>query len=192
MQWPMPLAWLRSTVRRLQLQRRLAACAAAAKGAPPPVMPHVVAGLPVLGSALALGSGGADFLRQFREKVGGLCTAGSTACCHALTSKTLAAASAALACLAPPLTHAAHSRCSLALLCPPPHPTAAARRRLHAAPAGPAHDIRVCAGGAAALLHCARHAADLCAGGPAGRSTKSPLIRSSVPATAGRRSCLSY
>lgn len=113
------LAWLRSTVRRLQLQRRLAACAAAAKGAPPPVMPHVVAGLPVLGSALALGSGGADFLRQCRETVGGLCTASSTACCHALTSKPLAAAVEALAPPLVPLTHAALSptpphRCSTA------------------------------------------------------------------------------
>ncbi len=65
------LAWLRSILRRVQLQRRLSAWAAAAKGAPPPEVPPVVAGLPVLGSALALGSGGADFLRQCREKVRG-------------------------------------------------------------------------------------------------------------------------
>ena len=67
------LAWLRSLVSRAQLRRRLTAWTAAATGAPPPVVPPVVAGLPLLGSAHALGSGGADFLRQCREKVGGWC-----------------------------------------------------------------------------------------------------------------------
>ncbi|PRW32663.1 24-hydroxycholesterol 7-alpha-hydroxylase [Chlorella sorokiniana] len=64
------LAWLRSVVGRMQLQRRLSAWSAATKGAPPPAVPPVVAGLPLLGSALALGSGGADFLRRCREQHG--------------------------------------------------------------------------------------------------------------------------
>lgn len=65
------LLLLRALLRNLDLKRRMAAIAAAAStaGDAPPRVPPTVAGLPLLGSALALGSGGAAFLRQCRKQV---------------------------------------------------------------------------------------------------------------------------
>ena len=161
------LAWLRSLASRAQLRRRLTAWTAAAKGAPPPVVPPVVAGLPLLGSALALGSGGADFLRRCREKVGGLCIGWRRAGqLLPLANTNCRRAAREPAFPPPPLeleadTQASHSFLRTSLC-------SAARRRVHAAPAGPAHDVRVCPSGAAALFHRSGHPADFRAGSAAG------------------------
>lgn len=64
-------AWLlRALHRAAEAKRRrlVIAAAAAAEGLVPPLVPPTVAGRPVLGSTLDLGSGGAAFLHRCRKQ----------------------------------------------------------------------------------------------------------------------------